>query len=220
MKLIVGLGNPGRSYEQTRHNAGFRVVDHLAMLLGASLDRKKFKAEYGEAALPSRNHGPKAGDGRLLLAKPQTFMNLSGEAVRDLAGFYKIPREDLLVVVDDVSLPVGRLRLRQDGSAGGHNGLKDIERCLGSQAYARMRLGVGGREDSSARPAGGLAGHVLGRFGKEEEQVLAQSMGRAVEACLVWAGYGIADAMNRYNRTPEAEGPGAPRRKDETGTEG
>ncbi|MCZ7643683.1 MAG: aminoacyl-tRNA hydrolase [Planctomycetota bacterium] len=144
MKLIVGLGNPGRKYEQTRHNVGFRIAERLAELAGAAFDRRKFEAEYAEGRIPERHAGPASGDGKLMLLKPQAFMNLSGAAVRDFCGYFKVAREDLLVVADDVNLPLGQLRLRRDGSAGGHNGLRDIEAQLGAQDYARLRVGVGG----------------------------------------------------------------------------
>ena len=199
MKLIVGLGNPGKQYEKTRHNAGFRVLDLLGERTGAEFGRQKFKGQYGQGELPLGWLGPAAGDGKLLLVKPQTYMNLSGETVVSFTGYYKIALEDLLVVVDDVALPLGTLRLRRSGSAGGHNGLKDIQARLGSQAYARLRLGVGGREAGDEGKPDDLAGHVLGKFGAQEEKIVSAALKRAADACLTWAGFGIEQVMNEYN---------------------
>lgn len=199
MKLIVGLGNPGKQYERTRHNAGFRVLDLLGTRIDAEFGRQKFKGLYGQGVLPTGCSGPVAGDGKLLLVKPQTYMNLSGETVVSFAGFYKIGIADLLIVVDDVALPLGLLRLRRSGSAGGHNGLKDVQARLGSQAYARLRLGVGGREAGDVGRPDDLAGHVLGRFSAPEEKLLDAALKRAADACLTWAGFGIEQAMNVYN---------------------
>jgi peptidyl-tRNA hydrolase, PTH1 family len=203
MKLIVGLGNPGKEYAKTRHNAGFRVLDLLADKLGTSFDRSKFKGEYCDAALPDawrRKKDDDEDDGKLLLVKPQTFMNLSGETVLGFSSYYKIAVRDILVVVDEVALPLGVLRMRRAGSAGGHNGLKDIALRLGSQEFARLRLGVGGR-DAATNPERkpNLVDHVLGRFSAEEEEVLKKQVPGAVEACLTWAGQGVEAAMNKYN---------------------
>lgn len=199
MRIIVGLGNPGAKYKKTRHNVGFRVVERLAEKLGGEFARKKFKGEYAEGDLPNAWQGPKAGDGKLLLVKPQTYMNLSGETVIGFLGYFKADAGDLLVVVDDVALPVGRLRMRREGSCGGHNGLRDIEQRLGHNAFARLRVGVGGREHGGEGAPRDLAGHVLAAFGADEEKVLEEAMDRAVEACLCWAGQGPEDAMNRFN---------------------
>jgi PTH1 family peptidyl-tRNA hydrolase len=145
-------------------------------------------------------------DGKLLLVKPQTFMNLSGETVVGFTGYFKVAVQDVLVIVDDVALPVGALRIRRGGSDGGHNGLKDITRALGTQEYARLRLGVGGRESNNERQPENLAGHVLGRFSQEEETVLAKAMEVAVEASLYWAACGVEGAMNKFN-APEKKAP-------------
>ena len=200
MKLIVGLGNPGAQYAKTRHNVGFRIVDRLAAKLGMAADRSKFKGEYGTAEIP---HVRASGedDGKLLLLKPQTFMNLSGETVVSFSGYFKIALNGILVAVDDVALPLGALRMRRGGSDGGHNGLRDITRALGSQEYARLRLGVGGREQNAERPhpVEDLAGHVLSRFSKDEEAALDPAIAAAAEACLVWAAHGIEAAMNKFN---------------------
>lgn len=199
MRIIVGLGNPGAKYKKTRHNAGFRVVERLAEKLGGEFARKKFKGEYAEGDLPSAWQGPKAGDGKLLLVKPQTYMNLSGETVIGFLGYFKAEAGDLLVVVDDVALPVGRLRMRREGSCGGHNGLRDIEQRLGHNAFARLRVGVGGREHGADGAPRDLADHVLTPFSADEEKVLEEAIDRAVEACLCWAGQGPEEAMNRFN---------------------
>ncbi|HYG75354.1 MAG TPA: aminoacyl-tRNA hydrolase [Planctomycetota bacterium] len=199
MKLIVGLGNPGGEYAKTRHNVGFRVLDRLAERLGTAFDRNKFKGEYATSELPDGKEGFGNDDGKLLLVKPQTYMNLSGETVLGFSGFYKIGLTRLLVVSDDVTLPVGALRMRRGGSDGGHNGLKDITLRLGDQNYARLRVGVGGREEGAQRPAGDLAGHVLSRFSAEEEQVLVKRIDLAADACLFWAEKGVEAAMNKFN---------------------
>jgi len=204
MQLIVGLGNPGAQYAKTRHNVGFRVLDRLAEKLSTSFDRAKFKGEYATAERPGKRKDEE-DDGKLLLLKPQTFMNLSGEAVVSIAGYFKIELPGILVVVDDVALPLGALRLRRGGSDGGHNGLKDITRALGSQQYARLRIGVGGREQDAERPAENLADHVLSRFSSGEETVLAKAVDLAAEASLFWSENGIEAAMNRFNTKSNKE---------------
>jgi len=191
MKLIVGLGNPGRKYAGTRHNVGFEVMDVLAARFGVEWEC----APRGLEALAARDRA--AGT---LLAKPLTFMNLSGPAVLGLAQFYRIELGDLFVVVDDVNLELGRLRARAAGSAGGHNGLKSIIGALGSEAFARMRIGVGGGE-----PRRDLAGHVLGRFAPEERPVVAEAIGRSADAAELFIAEGIAPVMNRFNRKEEKE---------------
>jgi PTH1 family peptidyl-tRNA hydrolase len=209
MKLIVGLGNPGRDYARTRHNVGFRVVELLARRLGVDLDRAKFKGGYAGAVLPARASGKGGAGGaeeqKVLLVKPQTFMNLSGETVAAFSGYFKIGLPDVLIVLDDVALPLAVLRLRRGGSDGGHNGLRDISLRLGSQAYARLRVGVGGREAGVERPADDLAAHVLSRFSAREEEELKPGLDRAADACLCWAQEGIETAMNEFN-AKEAKG--------------
>jgi peptidyl-tRNA hydrolase, PTH1 family len=197
MKLIVGLGNPGREYAHTRHNIGFRVLDVLAGRLGTDFNRSKFHADYATGEL-----GPEGGRGEsvpLLLVKPQTFMNRSGEPVLGFSSYFKIELRDVLVVSDDVVLPLGRLRLRSDGSDGGHNGLKDIIQWLGTREFARLRVGVGGREEDAQHVPGSLAAHVLSRFSGEEEKVLARQLPAAADACECWVRQGIAAAMNKFN---------------------
>ena len=180
LRLIVGLGNPGREYHDTRHNVGFMIVDRLA-----ARERAAFRTEKSWQAEVAR-----AGD--LLLCKPLTYMNLSGQAVRPLAQFYKLDAAQMLVVLDDMALPLGRLRLRPDGSAGGHNGLKSIIEHFGTQTVPRLRVGIGAA-------AGEATGHVLGRFALEEKAALAQSLDRAVEAVDCLRTRGLEVAMNTFN---------------------
>ena len=191
MHLIVGLGNPGRKYAGTRHNVGFEVVDLLADRFQVDWE----SAPRGIEALVARD---RAAD--TLLAKPLTFMNLSGPAVLGLLQFYKIELPDLFVVVDDVNLELGRLRARAAGSAGGHNGLKSIIGALGSHEFARVRLGVGGGE-----PRRDLGDHVLGRFAPEERPIVAEAVTRTADAADLFIKEGIAPVMNRFNRKEEKE---------------
>ena len=194
MKLIAGLGNPGREYERTPHNAGFRAVDALCASLGGS-----WKAEPKWKALVARVSDPAAG--QLLLVKPQTFMNLSGESLAPILGFYKIPVSDLVVVLDEVNLAPGRIRVRPSGSAGGHNGLKSVAQHLGTQAFARVRIGVG----MGHVPGRDLVSRVLGRVEPEDEAAVAAGERLAAEAALCVAARGAEFAMNKYNG-PETVG--------------
>jgi peptidyl-tRNA hydrolase, PTH1 family len=191
MKLIVGLGNPGRKYAGTRHNIGFEVVDALAARFSADWEwaPRSVEALIGRA---------RAAD--TLLAKPLTFMNLSGPAVVGLLQFYNIELPDLFVIVDDVNLELGRLRARAAGSAGGHNGLKSIIGALGSQEFARVRVGVGGGELRRD-----LADHVLGRFAVEERPAIAEAVTRTADAAELFISEGIAPVMNRFNRKEDGE---------------
>ena len=191
MKLVVGLGNPGRRYDGTRHNVGFDIVDALADRHRANWEM----APRGAEALVARW---RAAD--TVLAKPLTFMNLSGPATVALLNFYKIDTSGLLVVVDDVNLELGRLRARAAGSAGGHNGLKSIVGALGSQEFARVRVGVGGGE-----PRRDLVDHVLGRFAPEERPIIAEAVTRTADAAELFINEGIAPVMNRFNRKEEKE---------------
>jgi PTH1 family peptidyl-tRNA hydrolase len=188
LKVILGIGNPGRKYARTRHNAGFLVLDRLAESIGASLDERRFRADFGRGRLEGES---------VLLVKPQTYVNLSGEAARALLGYYKAPVSDLLVIVDDVNLSVGLLRARARGSAGGHNGLKSIIQQLGTEQFARLRLGVGGER----HPDHELADYVLGRFEADEEESFTAAAERACSACRVWVSEGIDECMNRFNGT-------------------
>ena len=186
MKLIVGLGNPGRKYADTRHNVGFDTCDELARRHGLTWEA----APRGIDALAARWREREA-----VVAKPLTFMNLSGPAMVGLLQFYKIEVPDAIVLVDDVNLELGRLRARAHGSAGGHNGLKSIIDALGSTAFPRLRVGVG-RGDARRD----LADHVLARFDPEERTIVAEAVGRAADAAELFLAEGIAPVMNRFNR--------------------
>ena len=184
MKLIVGLGNPGRAYEHTRHNVGFQVIEELAHRYRVTLkSRASWKARVAKIA--------DIGDG-VLVAEPTTFMNLSGWAVREIAGFHKLSPSDVLIVVDDADLPLGRLRMRTSGSAGGHNGLKSVIQELGTVEFPRLRVGVG-------RQAGELKNHVLGRFSADEKAQIDAAVKRAADAAELFAKENILAAMNRFN---------------------
>jgi PTH1 family peptidyl-tRNA hydrolase len=194
LKVIVGLGNPGQEYSDTRHNLGFTVAEEIARRHGVKFrNSSKWKARTAKIV--------DIGDG-LLLAQPMTFMNLSGWAVRDIAAFHKLAPADVLVVVDDADLPLGRLRIRAKGSAGGHNGLKSIIHELGTDAFPRLRIGVG-------RQAGELKSHVLGRFSDEEQAHVDASVKRAADAAELFAIEDILTVMNRYNPIPAVDEDGA-----------
>src|SRR3954465_7989725 len=189
MKLVVGLGNPGRKYAGTRHNVGFDVVERVA---------EQHRLEWG----PSPAAGPRAR-GRpagAILAKPLTFMNLSGVAVGELLRFYKIDFPDLFVIVDDLNLELGRLRARPSGSAGGHNGLKSIISALGTEEFARLRVGIG----QGNRP-GGFADHVLAKFEPDERDDIAEATARAAQAAELFVAEGILPVMNRFNRKEDGD---------------
>ena len=181
MKLVAGLGNPGREYARTRHNVGFEVLEALAARHGAAWTKK-----------PDAELARWAPD--VVLVKPQTFMNLSGTAVQRWQHFYQIALEDILIVVDDVNLEAGRLRIRRAGSPGGHNGLKSIRDSLGTDQFPRLRIGVGGGERKHLSP------HVLGRFTADEEKIIEAAIEKAVEAVEVFVAEGSSAAMNKYNR--------------------
>lgn len=183
MRVIVGLGNPGSRYAGTRHNVGFDVIDLLAQSPRAGRFRSQFQAAVSEVL--------EEGD-KLLLVKPETYMNLSGHCVRQLVDFYQLPLEHLLVIADDVNLPLGKLRVRARGSHGGHNGLRDIQQHLGTPEYARVRVGVGG-------PKQDLVDHVLGRFSASEQAVMADVIPLAAQAVVVWVARGIEPCMNQFN---------------------
>lgn len=189
MKIICGLGNPGRQYEQNRHNVGFMVVDALAARLKAPFTSNKF-----EAALA---HLPFAGD-KLLLLKPQTFMNLSGLSLGGAARFYKVAAPDVLVVHDELDLPFGRVQLKAGGGTGGHNGLNSIREAWGEESYGRLRVGIGKPQGPEARER--VIGHVLGDFSREETSALGELIIRAAEIAELWARDGMQRAMNAANR--------------------
>jgi peptidyl-tRNA hydrolase, PTH1 family len=187
MRLIAGLGNPGVEYASTRHNAGFMLVDRLARNQNAGWRKeKKFFAELAECRL---------GSERVMLCKPQTFMNASGEAVSRVAAFYKIDSAFALVIVDDADLPLGTLRLRGEGSPGGHHGLESVEQSLGTRAYPRLKLGIA-RPQKAARD---IAGHVLGRFQDDEWTLWERVLDRAEAQVECWCTDGLSKAMSLYN---------------------
>ena len=184
--IIVGLGNPGPEYERTRHNAGFRAIDLLAEKAGVRIDRARFRALTRQAEL---------GGQKVLLVKPQTFMNASGEAVQLAAMYYRVPISQILILSDDISLPVGRLRVRAEGSAGGHNGLKSVIACLGSQEFPRIRIGVG----EKPHPDYDLADWVLSRFTPDEESALKPALSRAADAAEDLIRNGVQSAAAKFN---------------------
>ena len=183
MFLIVGLGNPGREYENTRHNIGFAAIDIIAERYNIDVNRTKFKGEYGEGFINGN---------KVILLKPYTFMNLSGESVREAIDFYKLTEEEVLIIYDDISLEVGRLRIREKGSAGGHNGIKSIINHIGTDVFTRIKIGVGA-------PKGDLVNHVLGKFSKEEVNILKQTLDVVAKATEDIIANGAKDAMNKFN---------------------
>lgn len=188
MKLIVGLGNPGRRYEQTRHNVGFIVVAEVARRFGSGAVRSKFQAEVIEGKV----------DGEaILLACPETFMNLSGVSVQEAYSFYKLRAEDLLVICDDLNLPLGRLRFRTSGSSGGQKGLEDIIRRLGTDQISRLRIGIG-----QPPPGWDWPNFVLSKFNKDETPLMEEAVRRAAEGVADFVRHGTPYCMNRYNAEP------------------
>lgn len=187
MKLIVGLGNPGRKYRNTRHNIGFMVVDELLARHGFKLDRKKFKGDYCMEVLNGQ---------KVIFLEPQTYMNLSGNAVRPLMDYYGVETENLLVIYDDLDLPTGKIRLRAKGGHGGHNGMRSLIEHLGTKDFNRIRFGVGRPEN--AMP---VVDYVLQRFAKEEQDVIQASIEKSADACEEWiSGKSFLEVMNEYNR--------------------
>lgn len=192
MFIIAGLGNPTKEYEGTRHNVGFDVIDRLSEKYNIDVETKKHRALIGKGMI--------AGE-KVILVKPQTYMNLSGESIRSLVDYYKIdPEEELLVIYDDISLGTGQLRIRAKGSAGGHNGIKNIIAHLGSQVFPRIKIGVG------EKPRGyDLADYVLGHFSKAEREQMEEGYSCAVRAAEMIVSGGIAEAMNEFNRKKREE---------------
>lgn len=184
--LVVGLGNPGKDYAHTRHNAGFRALDVLAQRLGCKIDKSKFQGLYGQTAFRGE---------KLYLLKPLTYMNLSGQSVLQLSAYFHIPPERIIVLFDDISLPPGRLRIRGDGSAGGHNGIKSIIAQLGSQDFPRVKIGVGAKPEADRD----LADWVLSPFSAQEEKALSFSLEKAADAALAIIEKGVPTAANLYN---------------------
>ncbi len=184
--LLVCLGNPGKQYEKTRHNIGFMAADALEKRAGTKFNKLKYRALTGEVQL---------GGARVLVVKPQTYMNLSGEAVKLAGGFYKIPPDHILVLYDDVSLPLGKLRIRASGSAGGHNGIKNIIAHLGTDAFPRIKVGVG----APAHPEYEMVDWVIGNFTPAEKKVVDAAVDRALDAAECLIAHGVSEAQNRYN---------------------
>jgi PTH1 family peptidyl-tRNA hydrolase len=197
MKLIVGLGNPERSYVGTRHNVGFEVIDQLAERLGwtgpGDFDRMA-KSKFEGLAMDGVLSLASGGTEKLVLLKPATYMNRSGRAVQAAAAFYQLSPADVMIVLDDLALPCGRLRLRGIGSSGGHNGLRDIERALGTIDYPRLRIGI-----DPAPPQVAGRDYVLGKFSPEQRKLLDPALARACGAIVTWADKGIEAAMNQFN---------------------
>ncbi len=184
--LIVGLGNPGKDYTRTRHNCGFRALDILAEKLSCKVDKGKFQGLYGQCTY---------GGKKLLLLKPQTYMNLSGKSVLQLSAYFHVPPQRIIVMFDDISLEPGRLRVRPDGSAGGHNGIKSIIQEVGSQDFPRVKIGVGAKPN----PEYDLADWVLSAFSASEEKALGPALERAADAALCIIDKGVPEAANRFN---------------------
>lgn len=184
--LIVGLGNPGKEYAGTKHNCGFRAIDIIAGQLGCKIDKCKFQGLYGQTNFAGK---------KLYLLKPQTYMNLSGRSVLQMSAYYQIPPQNIIVLFDDISLEPGRIRIRPNGSAGGHNGIKSIIQELGSQEFPRVKIGVGAKP----HPDANLADWVLSGFTPAEEKALAVSLDNAAQSALCIVEQGIYEAANRYN---------------------
>src|SRR5581483_2285775 len=199
MKVVVGLGNPGPKYAGTRHNVGFEVIDYLAAAPGCSTFRERFEALVAEL---------KEGDETVLLVKPLTFMNLSGRSVRAVLDFYKLAVEQVLVVCDDFNLPLGKLRVRAKGSHGGQNGLRNIQEHLGTDAYARLRIGVGQPDPGEA------VDYVLSRFKPGERPVVEEAVATAAQAVLTWVRSGTEACMNRFNGPGDVEKEKGKKKKD------
>lgn len=186
MYLVAGLGNPGKQYDMTRHNIGFHTIDYIADELGVKIKKLKYKAIYGECDINGE---------KVLLVKPQTYMNLSGESISEFVKFFKIPTENVIIVSDDIALETGRIRIRKKGSAGGHNGLKNIIYMLNSENFNRIRIGVG----APTHPDYDLKDFVLGRFTKEEIPVLEESIIKSYKAVVEIIKRGADSAMNKFN---------------------
>lgn len=186
MYIVAGLGNPGNEYNMTRHNIGFSTIDYIADQNNTTVKKLKFKSLYGEINV--------AGE-KVLLIKPQTYMNLSGESLREFCSFYKVPAEKVIIICDDVSISTGKIRIRRKGSSGGHNGLKSIIYQLGSEEFIRIRIGVGSPENADYD----LADYVLGRFSKDEIPVLEESIIKASNAVFEIIKNGVDSAMNKFN---------------------
>ena len=186
MYIIAGLGNPGKNYAGTRHNIGFDTLDVIASKNNIKFNKTKFRADFGEGII---------GGEKVILVKPQTFMNLSGESIRPLRDFYKVPDENIIIIYDDISLPLGKLRLRGKGSAGGHNGMKSIIYQLNTDVFPRLKIGVGAppHEDYD------LADYVLGKFGKDEIEILTKTIDKVNDAVESIIRNGVEKTMSKFN---------------------
>lgn len=185
MYIIAGLGNPTKEYDKTRHNVGFSVIDVLADRMGIDVTEKKHRALCGKGMLEGQ---------KVILAKPQTFMNLSGESVRSLVDFYKVSADEVIIIYDDISLEPGQLRIRAKGSAGGHNGIKNIIAHLGTQEFPRIKVGIGEKPKNMD-----LADYVLSRFSKGEQELMEDAFREAADAAAMMVSQGIDPAMNHFN---------------------
>ena len=183
MFLIVGLGNPGKEYDGTRHNIGFETIDYISKKYNIDVNRTKFKGTFGEGFINNK---------KVVLLKPSTYMNLSGESIREAINFYKLENEEVLVIYDDISLEVGKIRIREKGSAGGHNGIKSIIANMSTDVFPRIKIGVG-------QPKGDLVSHVLGKFSEEEIKDLNEVIEASSEAVEVIIKDGTKEAMNKLN---------------------
>lgn len=186
MYLVAGLGNPGKQYDMTRHNIGFHTIDYIADELGVKIKKLKYKSIYGECDINGE---------KVILVKPQTYMNLSGESISEFVKFFKIPTENVIIISDDIALETGRIRIRKKGSAGGHNGLKNIIYMLNSENFNRIRIGVG----APTHPDYDLKDFVLGRFTKDEIPVLEESIIKSYKAVVEIIKRGADSAMNKFN---------------------
>ncbi len=191
MYIIAGLGNPTKEYDKTRHNVGFEVIDELAERYQIDISERKHRAFCGRGVVEGQ---------KVLLVKPQTFMNLSGESLRMVLDYYKAPPEDLIVIYDDISLAPGQLRIRRKGSAGGHNGIKNIIAHLGTQEFPRIKVGVGEKP-----PRMDLKDYVLSRFSKGERELMEQAFKEAAQAAVMMITEGVDSAMNHFNMKKKAE---------------
>lgn len=183
MFLIVGLGNPGKEYDGTRHNIGFEVVDYISDKYNIEINRVKFKGVCGEGFVEGK---------KVILLKPTTYMNLSGESIREVMNFYKLTEEEVIVIYDDISLPVGKIRIRDKGSAGGHNGIKSTIQHMGTDKFPRVKIGVG-------QPAHNLVSHVLGKFSNDEIEVLRKVIPVCSDAVAETIRSSVKDSMNKFN---------------------
>jgi len=198
VKLVVGLGNPGSKYCNTRHNLGYMVIDELGSRQAIDLSQEKFHAWIGIGEIC---------DQKIVLAKPSTFVNRSGQAVLAIGRFYQLDIKDVLIIADDMALPIGKLRIREKGGSGGHNGLKDIRERLGTADFARLRLGIDAAEYNATQ-------HVLGKFTDREKPIIMQEVRKAADAVTCWVDKGITTAMNTFNVDPNSQNKRSPKKPE------